>query len=117
MKTLKAFTLSLLMVCLSTFSFAQSGKNGEVVKFKTSAVCGMCKATLEKGMAYEKGVSKATLDENTKVLTIQYNGTKTDVAKLRKAVNDLGYDADDSPATKRAYDRLDDCCKKEAGIH
>ena len=117
MKTLKAFTLSLALVCVSVFSFAQGGKKGEEVKFKTSAVCGMCKATLEKGMAYEKGVEKAVLDENTKVLTVTYNGTKTSADKLKKAVNDLGYDADKSPATPRAYDRLEDCCKKEAGIH
>lgn len=117
MKTFKAITLSFALLFVSIFSFAQDGKKGQVVKFKTSAVCGMCKATLEKGLAYEKGVDKATLDENSKVLTVQYNGTKTSVEKLKKAVNELGYDADDSPATPRAYNRLDECCKKEAGNH
>src|SRR5690606_21041699 len=117
MKTIKALTLSIALLFVSVFSFAQDGKKGQVVKIKTSAVCGMCKATLEKGLAYEKGVDKATLDENTKILTVQYNGTKTSADKLKKAVNELGYDADDVPANPRAYNRLDDCCKKEAGIH
>ncbi|WP_192821372.1 heavy-metal-associated domain-containing protein [Rufibacter sp. LB8] len=117
MKSLKTLLFSLVFVGLATFGFAQGGKKGEEVKFKTSAVCGMCKATLEKGLAYEKGVEKATLDENTKVLTVQFNSTKTSADKLRKAVNDLGYDADDSKATPRAYDRLDACCKKDNGVH
>lgn len=117
MKTLQSLTLTISLLFVSVFSFAQDGKKGEVVKIKTSAVCGMCKATLEKGMAYEKGVDKATLDEKTKVLTVHYNGTKTSADKVMKAVNNLGYDADDQPATPRAYNRLDECCKKEAGIH
>ncbi|MGV3540982.1 MAG: heavy-metal-associated domain-containing protein [Rufibacter sp.] len=117
MKTLKTLLFSLLLTAISTVGFAQGGKKNEEVKFKTSAVCGMCKATIEKGLAYEKGVQKAVLDENTKVVTITYNGTKTDAAKLKKAVNDLGYDADDSPATPRSYEKLDACCKKDAGSH
>ncbi|MFB9862335.1 MerP protein [Rufibacter immobilis] len=117
MKNLRILTLSLLLTALATLVYAQGGKKSEEVKFKTSAVCGMCKATLEKGLAYEKGVEKATLDEDSKILTVQYNNQKTSVEKLKKAVNDLGYDADDSKATPRAYDRLDACCKKDAGIH
>ncbi|GGK77422.1 heavy-metal-associated domain-containing protein [Rufibacter glacialis] len=117
MKTLKIWMLSLILTGLASVSFAQGGKKVEEVKFKTSAVCGMCKATLEKGLAYEKGVNKATLDVNSKVLTVAFNSDKTSVEKLKKAVNDLGYDADASPATLRAYDRLDACCKKENGSH
>lgn len=117
MKTLKTWMLSLLMISVASFSFAKGGKATEEVKIKTSAVCGMCKATLEKGLAYEKGVQKAVLDENTKILTITFSPEKTTVAKLKKAVNDLGYDADDQPATPRSYDKLDACCKKDAGNH
>ncbi|WP_210465484.1 heavy-metal-associated domain-containing protein [Rufibacter roseolus] len=114
MKTLKIWMLSLMLTGLASFSFAQSGGKAEEVKIKTSAVCDMCKATIEKGLAYEKGVNKATLDVDSKVLTVSYNGQKTSLEKIRKAVNDLGYDADDTKATPRAYDRLDGCCKKDA---
>ncbi len=106
-----------MLISVASFGFAQGGKKGEEVKIKTSAVCGMCKATIEKGMAYEKGVEKATLDVDSKILTVTYNPQKTSVDKLKKAVNELGYDADDAPATPRAYDRLDACCKKDAGNH
>ncbi|ALI97869.1 heavy-metal-associated domain-containing protein [Rufibacter tibetensis] len=114
MKTLKIWLFSLVLTGLATVGFAQGGKKGEEVKIKTSAVCGMCKATLEKGLAYEKGVNKATLDVESKILTVSYNGEKTSLDKIKKAVNELGYDADNSPAAPRAYDRLDACCKKDA---
>ena len=36
--------------------------NTATAQFKTSAVCDMCKARIEKSLAYEKGVQSATLD-------------------------------------------------------
>ena len=32
------------------------------VKIKTSAICGMCKARIERNLAFEKGVKESTLD-------------------------------------------------------
>ncbi|MGI4885108.1 MAG: heavy-metal-associated domain-containing protein [Janthinobacterium lividum] len=89
----------------------------ETVKFKTSAVCDMCKARIEKSMAYEKGVQSATLDVPTKVLTVNYRPEKTNIAALRTAVQKTGYDADDQTAEARAYSRLPECCKKTAAAH
>ncbi|QCR25031.1 MerP protein [Pontibacter sp. SGAir0037] len=104
------------MFCLSMAAFAQKG-NEETVKIKTSAVCDMCKKTLEKAMAYEKGVKSSTLDVDSKVLTVVFDGKKTNPDKIRKAVSETGYDADNVPAQERAYNKLEDCCKKEAGAH
>lgn len=96
---------------------AQEKNKNEVkkVEIKTSAVCDMCKTTLEKGMAYEKGVKKSELDVKTKMLTVWYRADKTSEEKLRKAVTQIGYDADSLAADERAYERLDPCCKK--GYH
>ncbi len=85
-----------------------------IVKIKTSAVCDMCQETLEKAMAYEKGVKESHLDVDSKVLTVTFDPKKTTVASIRKAVNMAGYDADGQPADKRAYDNLNACCKKDA---
>ena len=89
----------------------------ETVKFKTSAVCDMCKARIEKSMAYEKGVQSATLDVPTKVLTVNYRPEKTNAATLRTAVQKTGYDADDQTAEIHVYSRLPECCKKTAAAH
>lgn len=107
--------LSILLVTLgvTTFGMAQTPKEAEV-KIKTSAVCGMCKKTLEKALSYEKGVASASLDVDSKVITVVYNPKRTNVDKLRTAISKTGYDADEVPADPKAYTQLDDCCKKDA---
>ena len=87
------------------------------VQFKTSAVCDMCKARIEKSMAYEKGVQSAVLDVPSQMLTVTYKSDKTTPAALRTAVQKTGYDADDQTADARAYNRLPDCCKKTNAVH
>lgn len=90
---------------------AQDATTAEL-KIKTSATCSMCKTTIEKYMAFEKGVKKSSLDVDSKILTVTYNPQKTTPEKLRIAVTKSGYDADDLKADPKAYKKLDDCCKK-----
>ncbi|TGD82658.1 heavy-metal-associated domain-containing protein [Hymenobacter wooponensis] len=124
MKLLSSFVASLLLLVSSQSTFAQDAKPKakggaatEQVQFKTSAVCDMCKARLEKSMAYEKGVQAANLDVPSKVLTVTYRPEKTTPAALRTAVQRTGYDADELSADARAYDKLPDCCKKTNSVH
>ncbi len=86
--------------------------NVKELEIKTSAQCNMCKETIEKAMAYEKGVKTFNLDLNTKVLKVTYDEKKTNPDKIRKAVSQLGYDADDVPGNPKAYAKLPACCKK-----
>jgi copper chaperone CopZ len=92
-------------------------KNPEQIKIKTSSVCKMCKNTIEKALSFEKGVKSSDLDVPSQVITVSYNPRKTDVNKIKKAINESGYDADEMPAEKKAYDRLEDCCKKDKKVH
>ena len=91
--------------------------NTATAQFKTSAVCDMCKARIEKSLAYEKGVQTASLDVPSKVLTVTYRPDKTTPAALRTAVQKTGYDADEQTADARAYNRLPDCCKTTNSVH
>ena len=101
-----------------TAPIAQAKTSGPVTaQFKTSAVCDMCKARLEKSLAYEKGVQSASLDVPSKVLTVTYRPDKTTPEALRAAVQKTGYDADALTADTRAYNRLPDCCKKTNPVH
>lgn len=95
---------------ISSMSFAQ--KKNEVIKINTSAQCGQCKARIETAMAYEKGVVTSDLNLEDKVLTVTYKVGKTTPEKIRKALNELGYDADDTSAVMAAYEKLPACCKK-----
>ncbi len=118
MKTIKSI---LAIVALLNFTFSgqaqDKGKNAEEIKIKTSSVCNMCKKTIEKAMAYEKGVKSAILDVDSQVLTVAFFPNKTNPDKLRKAVTMTGYDADQVPANDRAYNKLEDCCKKDKAVH
>jgi periplasmic mercuric ion binding protein len=122
------FFLPLSLVSLLSFSPAAqaqtapaavqaSTKGTATTQFKTSAVCDMCKARIEKSLAYEKGVQSAVLDVPSKVLTVTYKANKTTPEALRTAVQKTGYDADQLTADARAYNRLPDCCKKTNSTH
>ena len=86
------------------------------IKIKTSAICGMCKARIERNLAFEKGVKEADLDVKTKVVTIKYNPAKTDVSKLKANISKTGYDAEEVPADEVGYNKLPSCCKKNGGM-
>lgn len=91
-----------------------SKNNIQTIRIKTSAVCDMCKETLEKAMAYEKGVKESNLDVESKILTVKYDAKKTSADKIKKAITLAGYDADELMADAKAYERLNACCKKDA---
>lgn len=116
MKIFKTIITVFTLLVLGTHAQAQ-GKNTESVKIKTSAVCDMCKTTIEKGLAYEKGILSSSLDVPTQMLTVQYRSDKTSLETIRKALNEIGYDADSLAANPRAYSKLDACCKKDKGVH
>ncbi len=108
----KVFVMFALSLFSFGFAFAQT--QDSEVKIKTSAVCKMCKKTIETALSYEKGVKASNLDVNSKVVTIAYNPKKTNPEQLRKAIAKTGYDADSVPAEAKAYNQLEDCCKKDA---
>ena len=86
-------------------------KDGYKIEIKTSGICEMCQYTLEKDMAFEKGVKEASFNLDDKVLTILYNPKKTDAQALRERVTKVGYHADTLARDPIAYDKLPMCCK------
>lgn len=114
MKNLIKATLLTMALIVSSAVFSQKANKTETISIKTSSQCDMCKLTLEKAMAYEKGVKKSNLDVPTSVLTVEYNPSNTTPEKIKKAVTETGYDADELPANPAAYEKLNPCCKKGA---
>ena len=101
------------LLLISVITFADVPKT-QTVKIKTSAICEMCKERIEKKLAFTKGVSDVNLDVESKdkVVTIIFNPKKTNVVKLKKAIAEVGYDADEVVAETAGYDKLPGCCKK-----
>jgi len=106
---------NILITLIATFSITvtYAQKSIEVVEIQTSAVCDMCKETIEKQLAFTKGVTDANLDVKTAVVTVSFKTNKSTIEDIRAAINEVGYDADDSPADKEAYENLHHCCQKD----
>jgi mercuric ion binding protein len=116
MKTLQK--ISLLTFVLALFSFVQinaqtapATTKTSVVKIKTSGECDMCKKKIEAEVGKMSGVKKAELDVDSKILTVEYNAKRTSPDKIRKALANIGYDADDVKANNRAQKELPACCR------
>ena len=89
-----------------------NSKKSETIVIQTSAQCGTCKTIIEKALKNTTGVKKATLDLDTKKVTVKYNPSKITPDQIRKAITAAGYDADQLPAKPAAYNALPACCKK-----
>jgi mercuric ion binding protein len=117
MKNLMILVLISIFTLGSNTIMAQKTKNTKTISIKTSAQCKMCKNSIEKALAYEKGISSSTLNIATTILIVNYKPTKTTPEKIRKAISEIGYDADTIKANKKAYNNLPVCCQKGGMNH
>jgi len=106
MKTLRISSLLSLFMAFAVMSFAQTKTDNIPV----SGNCGMCKKTIETA-AKKAGATTATWNKDTKVLTIKYNSSTTNAAKVQQSVAAAGYDTRDIKATDAAYNKLHACCQ------
>ncbi len=100
-------------IFLLGISVGLHAQKSDTVHINTSAVCEMCKETLEYQMALERGVKWSSLDLESKVLRVAFNPKKTDALTIKKRVTLTGYQADDLPSDKEAYNKLPECCTLE----
>ena len=112
MKTKAIIFLNIVAMFILFTTPAKAQDKTETMYVKTSATCDMCKSTIEKYVAFEKGVKRVSVDVSTAITTIVYNPEKTSPEKIRKAISKSGYDADDVKADPKAFKKLDECCKK-----
>jgi copper chaperone CopZ len=115
MKTIKTIILVSIFTITGLSGVAQEKKKqkkAEEIEIQTSAVCGMCKERIEHDLAFEKGIKSVSLNNETKIVTVGYNPKQTNPDKIRKAISEIGYDADDVPADQEAHDKLPKCCQK-----
>jgi len=68
----------------------------EQVVFSVSMDCHNCEMKVKKNIPYEKGVKDLTTDLSKKLVTITYQADKTDKAKLKKAIEKLGFTCEEA---------------------
>lgn len=88
--------------------------DAQIAGAKTSTVkvygnCGMCEKTIEKA-AWEKGVSQADWDKDTKMAVLTFDPAKTSEEALLKKIAAVGYDSDNYRASDEVYNNLHSCC-------
>jgi len=110
---IKLASLVLVFLLFSLHGKAQLN----TVKIITSSLCSTCKKAIEHNLSFEKGVKSATVDIDTKVLTVAYDQKKTNPEKIRIAVTKIGYDADSLKADQKAFNKLPECCKDPENHH
>jgi hypothetical protein len=107
MKTLQTIFFA-LFITFTTVASAQTKSE----TFKVSGECGMCKKKIE-GAAKQAGATYAEWNTDTKVMTVKYNSSSTNKAKIEQAIAGVGYDTQSFKATEDAYSKLHECCKYE----
>lgn len=103
---MKSLILSFVFIAIASIGFAQT----KTETLKVSGECSSCKKKIESA-AKKAGATYAVWDVDSKELTIKYNSTATDNAKIQKAIAAVGYDTPDFKATDDAYNKLDKCCQ------
>lgn len=119
-KLMKQFFCAFMLIAfLSAGVSAAERQKSQVVTIKTSAICGSCKARLEKVLKATDGVEEAQLNLNNKKVKIKYDPSKINPDKLRVVIANTGYDADELKKNEDAYGKLPHCCQKpmEGDLH
>jgi len=111
MKSIK-YILMLYLLLPGIVSYAQSAKTKSAdvkVSFKVYGVCGQCKERIEEA-AMGKGVKNANWDENSQMLSLEYNPSKVSLKKLQNRIVAVGHDVESLKATASVYQALPKCC-------
>lgn len=111
MKSIK-YILVAIIVAFTAQLNAQ--KAVQTASFKVWGNCESCKARIEKA-AKSAGVTTASWSESTKMLKITFDGSKTNVDKVSKAVAAVGHDTEKYKADPKVYNALPGCCKYPRG--
>lgn len=115
---MKKKLLSFFIATMAVVGFAIANNGNETITIKTQIYCshclqcGSCGKNINDHIRENAGVKKVEVDPKANTITVTYDAAKTNPDKIRKAVNDAGYDADDKKAPATAVNSLDGCCKK-----
>lgn len=74
---------------------AAAKKKTETVVFATNMHCKNCTNKVRENLSYEKGVKDLEVDLKSNRITVTFDPSKTDKATLAKAINKLGYKAEE----------------------
>jgi hypothetical protein len=113
MKSIKI--LMVITLLLSSGLLKAEIKNAETRNVKIAGSCALCKEGIE-AAAFEKNISKASWDKDTKIALVTFDSKKTAMDAVLKKVALAGYDNEAFLAPDDAYAKLAECCKYERTV-
>jgi len=90
-----------------------AGQSAEIsghAQFKVSGNCEMCKARIETAAQSVAGVASAEWSAETQLLHVRFDGRKTNINAIQKAVAQAGHDTEKYKAPDNVYKALPECC-------
>lgn len=111
---MKKLIIILLVLACGT-CMAQNKKGTKTADINIPGYCcNGLNATIEKTLAYEKGVVEWKLDKDHKKVTITYKEGKTTPDKVEKALSENGVRTEHYKANPKAIPHLPKCCQPAA---
>ncbi len=110
MRTIISSVILIGLLALPLFGCEGKIENAKTVTVKVYGNCEMCKETIEEA-AFNKKEVKVDWNVDTKMATITFDSTKTNLNAILKRIAQAGYDSDEFLATEAAYNNLHRCCK------
>lgn len=112
---MKFLNKTIMMLGIASLMFTRCDaqvNNAKIETVKIYGNCGMCKKTIEKA-GNENDKVKVDWDKDTKMATISYDSTKTNLDEILKRIANAGYDSDAFTAPDKVYNNLHGCCQYE----
>jgi periplasmic mercuric ion binding protein len=76
-----------------------------------SIKCEMCVSTIKEALKKINGVQNVDVNLQGKIAMVKYDQSSTDLQKIEQAISNTGYDANNVPRNRQAYENLPACCK------
>ena len=73
--------------------------------------CKKCVRNINKALDNVRGVKYYSVDLDSQKVKVTYDHAVATIYMIENAITKAGYDANNRKAKKKAYDKLDDCCK------
>lgn len=77
---------------------------------RVAGVCGMCRSRINRTTQAVEGVVSCDWDEDTQLLTVEYDKQLTSTGAIEIAVAAAGHDTQNEKAADDVYDNLPPCC-------
>lgn len=100
----------LMTVLLMSIAAMLHAQGDSTATFKVYGNCESCKARIEKA-AKAAGATKADWSEETKMIEVSFNSTKTSSDKIQQKIAAVGHDTEKYKSLQNSYDKLPGCCK------